>query len=481
MTVWRVVRWLLLVTLLYLYLSRFQQALIDDAYITLQYARNLRDYGAWGFYPDYLANTVTSPLNVWLLAATGFVVRDLPTTAIVLATAESLLLFLLLRQIGARIGSQFFGIGAYVALLGNPLLVSTLGLESLLFATLLTASACCWLIGRPVALACCLALLTLTRPDGVLLFVVLLAFSRRRLLTCGAYLVALLPWYAYSWSYLGGLAPDTLLIKVDQHAWGAWSFGGGPLLYLVRYPLQTIATLIFLPLSLRLPWTPHGPARQLAEPLAVYAVLYFGAYTLLGVPPYHWYYAPLVTAVTLIALLNLAAVRPAQARRLRVVVPALPALGLLLYFAQAGITPKEAPIHTNWAPAARYQEIGTWLRANLPEDSHIKLNGEIGTVSFYSERHIFDRFSCRQAQMPMMNRQIETSSLMALALAINHAWWQPGPECEPYSHHLIMVPRPTYEPPDDGEVVMEWTIQSRWVPEGHVLLVQLDPQAASSP
>ena len=60
---------LLFVGFLYFYLHLFQNALIDDAFITLTYVRNLVQNGTWGFFPGHTANTATSPLNVILLAA----------------------------------------------------------------------------------------------------------------------------------------------------------------------------------------------------------------------------------------------------------------------------------------------------------------------------------------------------------------------------------------------------------------------------
>ncbi|MGI8612479.1 MAG: hypothetical protein ACR2KL_00795, partial [Nocardioidaceae bacterium] len=51
-------------------------ALVDDAYITLSYARTLAFHGQWGMMPGYQANTATSPLNVLLLGGATLVVRD---------------------------------------------------------------------------------------------------------------------------------------------------------------------------------------------------------------------------------------------------------------------------------------------------------------------------------------------------------------------------------------------------------------------
>src|SRR5882724_8946587 len=66
------------------YLSLFRGALIDDAYITLQWARTLADSGTWGFYPGLTANSQTSPLNALLLAGLYAVIGDPVIAAFVL-------------------------------------------------------------------------------------------------------------------------------------------------------------------------------------------------------------------------------------------------------------------------------------------------------------------------------------------------------------------------------------------------------------
>ena len=43
-----------------------KDSLIDDAYITLSYARNVATDLHWGLIPQGVSNTATSPLNVLL-------------------------------------------------------------------------------------------------------------------------------------------------------------------------------------------------------------------------------------------------------------------------------------------------------------------------------------------------------------------------------------------------------------------------------
>ncbi|MDP9356265.1 MAG: hypothetical protein M3R02_13470, partial [Chloroflexota bacterium] len=50
-------------------------ALIDDAYITLSYARNLATDLHWGLIPTERANSATSPLNVLLLGGATALLR----------------------------------------------------------------------------------------------------------------------------------------------------------------------------------------------------------------------------------------------------------------------------------------------------------------------------------------------------------------------------------------------------------------------
>ena len=58
------------------------RGLVDDAYITLSYARNVAEHLHWGMIPAEESNTATSPLNVVLLAvATWITARKVLTPA----------------------------------------------------------------------------------------------------------------------------------------------------------------------------------------------------------------------------------------------------------------------------------------------------------------------------------------------------------------------------------------------------------------
>ena len=189
-------------------------------------------------------------------------------------------------------GLPLWGWLAFVALLANPLLMSTLGLESVLFTTLSIATVYFLLTKQFGALAVTCALLTLTRPEGVLLLLVVLCFlpdTRARLRALFLYALFLAPWYLFSWVRLGSLLPDTFIYKTRQ-SWDTVSFWGGMMLYAQRFPFETFLTFAFLPFA-ALAWLkPVRRHRSLVLVLVGATGLHYLGYALLGVPPYHWYY-----------------------------------------------------------------------------------------------------------------------------------------------------------------------------------------------
>src|SRR5215211_3454523 len=169
--------WNSYIAFLFLYFHLFKNALIDDAFITLQYVKTLLTSGTWGFFPGYITNSATSPLNVLLLTAISIVTGPTVEAVMVLSTLCSILIAISLTCISVQLtGTVSFGWLAVSALLFNPLLISTLGLESILFATLLVISIYGYQTQKWDLLALSLGLLTLTRADGGLFSLVFLIF-----------------------------------------------------------------------------------------------------------------------------------------------------------------------------------------------------------------------------------------------------------------------------------------------------------------
>lgn len=479
---------LIALILISLYLSLFRNALIDDAYITFQYARNLRDYGTWGFFPHTTTNTATSALNVMLTALVGIVIPDMVDAAMLLATIESLGLFLCLLVISKRILNQIWpGIISFVGTITNPLLVSTFGLETLLYILLVVVSLYSFLEKKWSFLAVSLALLTLTRADGILLFLVMFIFliyrekvgSSQIIQFMSIYITCLLPWYIFSWVQLGSLMPDTFLLKVHQNWWG-FNYLSGLGLYLYRYPFAFIPSFAFVPFGFFVVWrkkgftlTPSG-----GEILLVFGVAYFFAYVILQVPPYHWYYTPVAVSLNLTGIFSLSTNLSNSGERTgkqrifnTVLIATLAFSGAVVTISQAGAFPlQEPPIHTNWGTGGQYKEIGTWLKDNLDIQDKIKLEGEIGTLAFYSERQLLDMFSCRYEQQEKIKQLKQQGDLLGILARINYRWYETGEPCLSYDFRLAFAPPGDILPSPDEVLIKSWIIRSNWMSQRQVIL-----------
>jgi hypothetical protein len=492
---------LLLLPVVYLYLSRFKDTIIDDAYITLQYASTLRDYGHWGFFSDRISNTATSPLNVILTALAGLFTSHIVDAAIGLAALEaSALVVVLCLTSRLLFNNYYFGVVSSVGLLTNPLLLSTLGLESFLYTLGLTASIALFAHRQWLPLAVVLALLTLTRPDGCLVFAAMLPFvlwdedppnspSRRphvpkrrlALMFCGLYVLCLVPWYLFSWISLGSVVADTFFLKV-ANPWGGLTFARGIPFFLSRYPLETVSSFWLAPLALLAFAAPHRRVRRLMLLLLVFSGLYFAAYASLRVAPYHWYFAPLATSSVLLGALGAAVLRqryePSPNVLVRTVFYAVPILavsGLATFLVQMHtVSPPEAPIHTNWAAPAQYKAIGLWLRDHVDPRDALRMRGEIGTIALYSQRRLVDPFSCREDALWIRHRFDDRGSLAKWLIRLNFYWFQPAGACGPYAYALIGFTRAVREEDLPPGVVQQWSIGSRWVRSGRMVLVGRD-------
>lgn len=381
------------------------RAMIDDAYITMDYARTLAQHGQWAMEPGHQSNTATSPLNVVLLAGL-IVLSGVPVvSAGVMLIASLAVTGAALSVTCVRLGYSRWLAAMAVALLAvNPLLISTIGLETYLGLALVAVLGSAVIARRPVATGVVCGLLVLTRPDLVAFaLAALLAATasspagtrvRRFVQVLGIAGVVALPWFAASWWWLGSAIPDTLLFKVTE-VWVGNSFAVGLWYYLLGYPhaialsLLPVAGLVVLAL-----WSAvrtrrsGGEAGLLGVVWGLGAVLHIAVYLLLRTPPYHWYYAPAIGALSMLAVLGIGGL----SRRIQLTVSMI---GVALIAASAmflAVRPWTVmPISSNWAAPAEYAA----LAARVPSGATVESFGEVGTVAYFCDCTVVDRLSDR--------------------------------------------------------------------------------------
>jgi hypothetical protein len=415
----------------------------DDGYITLDYARNVAMRAQWGLAPGLTSNTATSPLNVLLLAtvmeiARGFTGGPVPLVALGVVTVGSMVATAgwfarLSRTAGVSTVAGLLGLGAYLL---SPLALSGIGLESALLMALAVGLVAEAARGRPAAFGVIAGLALLTRLDAVLFVLVLglgtRAVRRRWYQAIGPLLAVALPWFVFSWYYLGSAIPTTLAIKQFQVFPGHETFADGIQLFTSGNP-GSPAGIAVIPAALGaaalLCWLglrPFGKVSTRLRPLALLGlagVAYFVLYLALGVPPYTWYYVPTLAPLTFFAAAAFDPLPPHPAERPRARrwvgrVPRLAGGVLVTVLAGAalqadvvqGLPWAYPPVFGNQAKPADYARVGTDLGRH--GRTRIQSPGELGTLVYYCHCQILDQFSDPGLALLFVNKQVATAGVL---------------------------------------------------------------------
>ena len=402
----------------------------------------------------------------------------------ILTVALSAAMAVWAAQIARRINvSGAWSLAVLAVVFANPFVDSAIGLEVVPIAAFLIGLTAQAVYGRRIAFGILAGLLVLTRPDlGIVVAVVYLAtpaLRRRFWVVPLTALAVALPWWAFSWYHFGSAVPTTLVIKTLQKSFGDATFANGlwkmwqagmtlPLaLALVPAAVGLVTVLCMLAggLARRLPaeqWPLAG--------LGLGGLADFGAYCLLGVPPYHWYYVSSTVALGVTSVFGLAlALKPAgRAGVVRfgapVVTAAVLAACAVVSFRGLDMPWTRPVIFGNWALPAEYLAIGAEV-GDLVGDATVTAPPEIGTMAYACDCSVVDVFSDPGLTLPSIEKRIrEAGPVMRFLLEANFARLDRTQQPRPPEYRLVW----THGPAPAG--LPAWSTDSPWTEPATVFL-----------
>lgn len=384
----------------------------DDAYITYRHARNLALGRGFVYNVGDPRLGTTTPLLTLLLALPARILStDLVPligqwlSGLALFSCASLV-YLLARADHKPVA----GVMSALLVVLNPFFPDCWGGEALLLLALVLGGTYSYVRGHEVLAGVALALAYLTRGEGALAALVLAVHSmvvnRRIPWRAGvAFGAAVAPWTAFAYMTFGSSLPSTLQAKMAQmHSgffspfvptavrWMAayvWPNGAFPAESSPTYLIVAVLAVVGGFHLLRRPASPYGL-------YFAWLVLYLLGYSLLGIPFYHWYMAPLVMGGILLAGLGAQTVwswtivvnrpfPPGARRAVRLITAILFAVPLVT----AGRTVWDSAHRPPSAAQRLYSKAGRWLhRHTLPKDTVGYF--EIGFIGYYGDRTMID-------------------------------------------------------------------------------------------
>jgi hypothetical protein len=364
----------------------------DDPYITYRYAANLKHGLGFVYNPGEQVLSSTTPLFTLLLALFGNMWPDLPHLANLIGAFSLAIGGIFIWDLAQTWKMPLVGWSGLLLYPTFPLVVSTLSSETPIYLAFCLGAFALYARQRYALTAVCVALAILTRPDGVLVVFILaahyLVWVRRPIpwLALALLVGLIIPWFTFAWSYFGSPLPVTLAVKQHQGAMAiSQRFAPGLLTIIksyTRWPYLLEAGLIGIG-SVFLLRRAHEWILFLA-----WTLLYFLAYSVLGVSRYFWYYAPLVPGIIVLLGMGISSIAKSIGSS-RFFHSLIIAVALLLFLVSTQIFDLR---NLQQHPDNRliiYSVVGKWLRDYTPPSASVGTL-EVGIIGYYAHRRMID-------------------------------------------------------------------------------------------
>ena len=401
---------------------------LDDAWIHLQFARNLHDFGTFSYFRNEMITAgSTSPLFTALLAVGFFMTSNGVIVSYILGITAFLAAGVVMYRVAGEIfeGSSIAAVGSAALLLLEPRLqwIAMSGMETTLFILLFLAAYFALLRRLPVLLGATCGLMLWTRPDAIIAVAAIagtILYERvvvRRTSTkkkrhqdatledlrwlkkaVGVFLVFAAAYAAFNLVLSGSLLPNTFAAKVKYYAGAKGSFPAETFHFLADGHMVVPVILATISVAGSVWWIGKRKRVRLLFPL-LWSVGLFVSYWI-DLPRLYQhgrYLMPMLPAVLLMSvdgartLVELAAqwIRSFRQGGVSHVVEGMILAAIALQFGWTDVASETAYAEDCRYIGDRQVRTALWIRDHLPKDAIIATH-DIGAIAYYSERRVVD-------------------------------------------------------------------------------------------
>ena len=390
----------MLVALYFSWLNRYFY--FDDALIYARYIENLMNgYGLVYNKGEYF-NGLTSQLFTYLSIGTSLLFGNVLFAINFLSALFLILSVWIYQYIFSSVANPIFVSLGSLFLVTSPFTYGVFGMETFLFIFLIGLCIHLFLIEKYKFLLIAMALLILTRNEGVFLILPLVFehFRLKRKFPKIKYflipIVLVSVHFIFNYTYYGAFLPATGPAKIWQGMSGLWGesniiFIKGAmhiLLWTFGNKFSLIGFFILSGVGVF-----HIGKSSLTFIVLLFLTFLLSFYTILNIPNYYWYDAPFIVFLFYSAAIGLEVVYSFLINYFKL----NKIIILILIFSSASYFTYKQISHIKFGKSSHpylikshpYEEMGIWLKNNTPIDASVAMV-EIGIVGYFSDRYIID-------------------------------------------------------------------------------------------
>jgi len=365
---------------------------IDDAPITYRYARNIAEGNGFVYNQGERVLGTTTPLYTIILAFFNLLGVEIFFMSNLIGLLSSLVSIFLIYKILKDNKMEYVGlIAAFILAILNDFVIYTMnGMETSFYIMLILLTLYSYSRKKYYLSSFFAALTTLTRPDGLILAIVIFGhflITKRKIPFKSAFLfvLTLLPWLIFAIIRFGSPLPQSLIGKQFQASIATIPFFLRILGFFFDRAYLILSIFFIL-----------GFLCIIKEKkLTIYAtwfILYILGYILIGIDAYAWYFIPLVPIFVLFSAIGLQEIklglsknRNKAVRFFGIIFPLAVCL-ILVPVSFLGIQHYKTKVDPNWK---NYITVSQWLGENTDKNSTM-MHGAIGYVGYLGKQRVID-------------------------------------------------------------------------------------------